>query len=458
MQSTPRARRRTVATPSSGVASRAARWAPPLALALALATAAPVATAQPAGRSATPSPLRVATWNLGWHQDAALAARWIAACSQRFAPTGPDGRWAPSPAGDRTGWDLRWGRDARVVWDLRTLPPCDVYQARYRAVPVTAAAYATRQRQLRALLAERADADIVAFQEVSGVAAVREILPDGGAAHEVCGYDGFGVQQLAIAWKRAVGRAVACEVEMALSLPGRPPNERPRPGLALTLQLHDGRLVRVLTVHLKSSCVSPLEAGSRERPDRGRLDGDDDACRILQAQAAPLEAWVERQSQGVDALVLLGDFNRDLAHEQAEPAAAPARSDGGRVSDPHGPATRVRNLWRELADGHPPATALTLLAPACEGDAPVRRACEAARVRRLDRDEQSRLAAPSGLGCRHPVGLDHIAVSPGVQALDARIVPIGVYGRTLPASDRRADPLLAVSDHCPVIATLRIGP
>lgn len=50
-------------------------------------------------------------------------------------------------------------------------------------------------------------------------------------------------------------------------------------------------------MHLKSSCVSPL--------DRGKLDGNvrpDDPCPILQQQVGPLETVLEDLPVGVDHL------------------------------------------------------------------------------------------------------------------------------------------------------------
>jgi endonuclease/exonuclease/phosphatase family metal-dependent hydrolase len=425
----------------SGAATRTDRRSAVLALLLMLA-------ALFAG-PASARDLRVATWNLGWHLDTALARTWIQACGQRFARSGADPVWRPSADGVKTGWELRWGRHAPVEWSIAQLPPCDVYQARFRAVPVTANAYAVRQRQIREILARDVDADVLAFQEVSGREAVREILPDGGAGHQVCSYEGHKVQRLAIAWRTSIGQRVSCEPHWPLSLPAREARDQPRPGLALTLRI-DGRLLRVLTVHLKSSCVSPLEAQARQ--GRGQLDGDDPNCRVLQEQIAPLEAWIEQQSQGVDALVLLGDFNRNVSHESREPRGAAVRSRGS-ATEPHGAGVRVRNLWREVNDGAPATSALTLLESECSGEA-ARDLCALARERPLEKQELSRLSDVRGLGCRNPTGLAHIAVTRGLRAGRVEKLALGVRGRTAAATDERPDPLLAVSDHCPAVAEL----
>jgi hypothetical protein len=62
---------------------------------------------------------------------------------------------------------------------------------------------------------------------------------------------------LKIKWTHYPG--VECEVEEALSLPGEPDDKRPRPGLSVLLVV-DGKRLRVMTVHLKSSCESKVAA------------------------------------------------------------------------------------------------------------------------------------------------------------------------------------------------------
>ncbi len=395
--------------------------------------------------------LRIATWNLGWHLSTAEAAAWIKACGSPFAQSADTGRWAPAASGPNTGWTLKWGRNAPIDWDIAQRPPCDVFQERGQIVPVTPASYAVRQRQIAEVLERQVQADVIAFQEVSGAASVREVLPGGGADHEVCSYEGHKVQRLAFAWRKALGPAVSCEAYWPLSLPAAASKDQPRPGLALTLRV-DGKLLRLLTVHLKSSCVSPLEA---TQPDgRGQLDGAEPNCAVLQQQVAPLEAWVEAQSAGVDGLVVLGDFNRNLAHEDAEPASAVVRS-GGKPIDPHGPGTRVRSLWREVNDGAPASSALSLLTTTCPGSPEVQALCAQAKSRPLQREEMQQVASTRELGCRNPLGLDHIAIGRTLRADDATKVALGVRGRTLAATDTKPEPLLGVSDHCPLVTRLQ---
>ena len=405
--------------------------------------------------AASATDVTVATWNLGWHLDTPLATRWIAACSQKFSKPAQGELWRPDPTGTKTGWQLRWGRDARIAWDIGQMPPCDVWQSRFKPVAVTEAALAKRRQQIAAVLATQVNADVIAFQEVSSVQAVREVLPDGGRDYEVCGFTSHKVQRLAFAWRRSVAQAVGgCEVYAPLALPERPAKEQPRPGLSVALRI-GGKVTRFMTVHLKSSCVSPLEGGGGNGT-RGQLASDDKACLVLQAQLQPLEAWVQERSQGVDAVVMLGDFNRNIAHEASLPANAPVRS-RGQATEAYAPGVRSNNLWREVNDGVPAASLLTALDTACPLNEETSRLCKDAKARVLDKGEMERLTDAKALGCRNPIGLDHIAVrrpgGAGVVAV-AEKVPLGFLGRTLGADDKRPEPLLAVSDHCPLKARL----
>lgn len=399
-----------------------------------------------AAGAASAADVTVATWNLGWHLDAPLATRWIAACGQKFSKSA-DGLWRPDAAGPKTGWQLRWGRDAKIEWDIGQLPPCDVWQSRFKPVPVTEAALAKRRQQIAEVLATKVNADVIAFQEVSSVQAVREVLPGGGRDYEVCGFTSHKVQRLAFAWKRKVASAVGtCEVYAPLALPDRPVKEQPRPGLSVTLRI-GGHVTRFMTVHLKSSCVSPLEGGGGTR---GQLASDDKACSVLQAQLQPLETWLQERSQGVDAVVMLGDFNRNIAHEASLPANTPVRSQG-----------RSTNLWREVNDGVPATSLLTALDTACPLDATSAALCKDAKSRVLDKPEMAQLTDAKALGCRNPIGLDHIAVRLPAGAAAGAVpvaekVALGFLGRTLEASDKRPEPLLAVSDHCPLRARLSL--
>lgn len=392
--------------------------------------------------AATAQTVKVATWNLGWHLDKETAAQWRASCSAPFALNPQTGRWQPAEragADTKTGWELPWGRNAPIAWDIGRLPPCNVWEHQRQALPVDLAADALRRERLQMALRDL-NADVIAFQEVSGKAAIQQLL---GADYEVCSYAGHKVQRLAFAWRRQLGSG-QCVVHWPLSLPQRAEAEQVRPGLALTLDL-EGKQWRFLTVHLKSSCVSPLDSGPPA--GRGQLEGDDPNCQSLEAQVAPLEAWVEQAAQGADALVWLGDFNRNLAHEAAEPEEAPVRSDGSQAHEPLSTGSRTRNLWREINDEAPAGMPRLQLLPAhCDSEA-----CALGQRQGLSREAYGQLRA--SLGCRNPIGLDHIVVSRGVQAPQGAVkVPLGPWGRTEAKAGQTAE--LALSDHCPLTATL----
>jgi endonuclease/exonuclease/phosphatase family metal-dependent hydrolase len=399
------------------------------------------------------APLKVATWNLGWHLSQEEAKAWIAACGAPFALD--NGIWKPAPtagADTKPGWELPWGRNAPVQWDIGVMPPCNVYQAPgpqgLAVVPVTESAFATRAARIGSIVRDQIQADVIAFQEVSGAAAIRELL---GGGYEVCSYEGHKVQRLAIAWKKSLG-AGSCSVDWPLSLPERALRDQVRPGLTLALTVKGQRL-KVLTVHLKSSCVSPIDERAAE--GRGQLDGTEPNCQSLQQQVAPLEAWVDREAADGSALVLLGDFNRNLAHEASEPADVPARSAGGKASDPHGPNVKVRSLWRELNDGQP--VALTLLENQCTPDVDAPGFCKLAKTGILGRDQMGRLRSGDALGCRNPIGLDHIVLAGPAKATQGAFKhPLGRLALTYAAQEGR-EAQLGVSDHCPVAAVVDWG-
>jgi endonuclease/exonuclease/phosphatase family metal-dependent hydrolase len=281
--------------------------------ALTVALAALATAATPAAATT----LRVATWNLGWHVSEAETGPWMAQCGKHFAKNAATGVWElalPQTAGASIGWQVDDRRPTLQGVDLAVMPPCGVYRDPSRVgIAVTPGAWTKRNEQIARVLQDQVKADVIAFQEVSGVAAVRKALGPAAADFEVCSFDGrYKVQRLAFAWRKSLGPAIGgCQVFDELSLPHLPARDQVRPGLAVTLQVA-GQRVRFMTLHLKSACVSPL--------NRGQLDGASgptDPCPVLQQQVAPLEAIVEGLHVGVDHVVVVGDFNRNLAHEAA---------------------------------------------------------------------------------------------------------------------------------------------
>ena len=435
--------------------------------------------------------LTVASWNLGWHLSVAESEKWIAACSRRYVfdvrkkawagYTGPLTKMigatergnAPDAvatkgqtktyAYDRpnVGWELDWRpRDEtiRLPFSIGTMPPCNVYADEDRnVVRASPELLAQRNERLAKVLKERVNADIIAFQEVSGKAAITEALGALAAQYEACSFEGYGVQRLGFAWRKTLGVTSAkCEVYDPLSLPDSGTDRRPRPGLALTFKFKDKALA-FMNVHLKAACVSPLE----NSPDgRGKLEGEQKDCLMLQQQVAPLEAWLEQTAKSADHFVLIGDLNRDLWHEVE--AMKNSENHAARVdaSDPKTAitaATKVRYLLAEINDGEPPASRLTLAALSCTVSEIAARLCETAKVKRLRTED--RLALVKELGCRNPNGLDQMLISrnwPGLNALpQSKKVSIVPFGDTINDEDAAKRPAqLAASDHCPILMLL----
>lgn len=402
--------------------------------------------------------IKVATWNLGWHLSQAEADAWAEKCGQPFALNSEGTAFVPAPTGT-PGWELDWWRDAKVKpqWDISVWPPCNVFRLSGKNIPVTPAAYRARDAAIAKLLATTVNADVIAFQEVSGKEAVLEVLPNHGADYEVCSFTDHKVQRLAFAWKKTLAPTGTCTAEPAISLPKLPADKQVRPGFKLDLVI-DGKPTRFLTVHLKSGCVTPLDSGlATTAPDaRGHLEGTDESCTVLQQQIAPLEAWITEQAPTDGRMVLMGDFNRSLWFEAQ--AQGPVRTNGSPTDKDIPSDVKVINLLKEVNDQDPPQTALTLLHETCPASAKDKALCDDPRsVADPQQRKKLQQAMPSkdNLGCQHGVELDHILIGNGFSSGGAEKVPLGPQGVTLPASSKYPNPKLALSDHCPLVATLR---
>jgi hypothetical protein len=78
--------------------------------------------------------------------------------------------------------------------------------------------------------------------------------------------------------------------------------------------------------------------------------------------------------------------------------------------------------------------------------------CEYSEIRPLRPGERSLLGSGDYLGCRNPVGLDHILVGPAFDArkLVAKHISIGYEGATKANRNDPARHKRAISDHCPM--------
>lgn len=273
------------------------------------------------GGGAVVGALRLSSWNLEWLADPREldAAGFWQTCEARNWPNEK-----PGPG----------------------LPMCDVYR---RDRIFSAADYeALKLGPLRAALADMAarGLDLLAVQEVRGPAALQAVLPQGFRV--ACFTTREDAQNIGFAVREAAGLQPRCREIRALSLEDEPRvGHRVRRGLELVLRVNGGNIA-LLNVHLKSGCPG------------GRLDNPRNAaCPVLQQQASPLEQWIEGQANAGNAFLIVGDWNRDL--EQEVRRRFPARSDGSDPAGPIDPAT-VRNLFPEIDDGKPPASAMVVVA------------------------------------------------------------------------------------------------
>ena len=394
--------------------------------------------------------LKLASWNLGWHVSQKEAKTWIAGCNAKYELNQNSKIWLPSRNSNATtGWAMDWRpRDAAIQlpWTIEKLPPCSVYEGDDRKViPVTATLFKNRARKISNIIASISP-DVMAFQEVSGEAAIRDVLGKAADQYTTCSYTGYSVQRLVFAWKKTLSKSKGvCEAFDALSLPENGTERRPRPGLRLSLNIN-GKKTAFLNVHLKSSCVSPLEINEQKR---GQLEGDQKDCLVLQQQVLPLENWIEDSSKTFDRFIVMGDFNRDLWHELDKAKTLSARMDSTDPSTPRDAKVRVRLLLPEVNDGMPVPSAMTLVAAICSKTEAANALCKKAKLVRLSQDEMKLLI--KDMGCRNPIELDQMLVSNNWNAGDAVSHAIKLSIAPHGSSSAIA---LAASDHCPTQISL----
>ncbi|MBI3561948.1 MAG: endonuclease/exonuclease/phosphatase family protein [Gammaproteobacteria bacterium] len=346
-----------------------------------------------AAAGATPQPnvsaftLSIASWNLQWLAD-----------------------------GPRLQQSHYWQRCAAQGWTPLKLHPdlpgCDAYR---HAQIHTAPAYEQKklhpiQHALASLAADRVD--ILAVQEVQNPQALARVLPEGYQV--ACFTTRTDAQNLGYAVRNELLTQIRCREVVALSLEQQPGTQHLlRRGLELTLQ-HAGTTVNLLNVHLKSSC-----------PKGPLTNSKNPACAVLQQQIPVLEQWIEEHARAKHPFMILGDWNRDLEAEQSH--HYPARIDGSDPATPLVNPLRVRNLFPEINDHVPPASAMQLVK--LEGSTPRRRQC--------------------------PVYLDHMVVS---ETLLGLLDAAANTGRTEPLFARLVPVPSTASDHCILQMTLGVKP
>lgn len=150
---------------------------------------------------------------------------------------------------------------------------------------------------------------------------------------------------------------------------------------------------------------------------------------------------------------MLGDFNRNLAHEKNRITENNVRTDGSDPKSALPNGTLVRSLLGEINDSSPEQSALTLLDPECPVNSIAKDICSRSKNEFFSQEALKPLTKANSLGCRNPIGLDQILVSSAVAlAGPAMKIAVGPLGGTKPASKKHSDPLLAISDHCPLKA------
>jgi len=249
-----------------------------LAIALALATTATASTEQIARPAGGPT-LRIATWNLEWLIAPEAFLGLARTCVPRDGSPGARERYIPCNVAMEP---------ERSALDLRVLE-------RY---------------------VDRLDADIVALQEVDGIAAARRVFRN----HDFCFTQRAGVQNTGFAISKGVPYRCGPDL-LALSL-----DDRVRRGAELIVYPGEKREFRLLSLHLKSGCA------------RRTLDDPRRDCQTLARQIPELERWIDEQAAAGRPFGLLGDFNHDLLAGEG-----PARNAQG----------QIRNLWAEINDGDP---------------------------------------------------------------------------------------------------------
>ena len=401
--------------------------------------------------------LKLASWNLGWHLNQAEAKSWIAGCNTRYE-LDQNKTWIKSKNTDaKTGWEMDWRpRDAgiKLPWNIESMPPCNVYEDDTgKVIAVTKAAFKNRSTALAETIAQISP-DVIAFQEVSGERAIKEVLGKSASNYQICSYSGYSVQRLAFAWKKSLAKSKGvCEKYDALSLPENNNQRRPRPGLRLALDIN-GKKTAFLNVHLKSSCVSPLEKNEQQR---GQLESTQKDCLVLQQQIRPLENWIETTSTTFDRFIVMGDFNRDLWHEYDQAKTLSARIDASAPTAPRDAKTRVRLLLSEVNDNMPMQSAMTLASASCKKSDSTNALCTKAKLLRLSSDEMKSLG--DEMGCRNPVALDQMLISnswnAGTAVSNAEKIAIAPGSSSINTDNKGVKTVtLSLSDHCPTQITL----
>ena len=266
--------------------------------------------------------------------------------------------------------------------------------------------------------------DVIAFQEVSSVEAIKGILGRNVAEFGACAAPHTSFQTVGFAWRKSLnGKEDPCRSEDKLAILEKyddvPSGKRLRPGLAMSITVGEKEL-SILNVHLKSRCANLMDS-SRFGPG-AVLSADKQHCKVLNRQVVPLETWIEDEAKKTPYVVVLGDFNRRI-DEEISAAPKDIRADKSNPKNPHVPTGKpdgtvtTSYLWQEISDGDP--TLVWMGAPSVQK------------------------------GCYE--GLDHIVLTQALNLLlKAKAKPAKISVPTKTASG------IDAADHCPQMIKLQI--
>ncbi len=242
----------------------------------------------------------------GQSTDGGTASAWIVKKYIRSHPGGvppitlPELAWCPSK---RSPEKHPGGRIRIATWNIGNLHAKDGGQT----YPGSSVARKPLDYERIRCYSRLLDADIIAVQEIDGMEALSRVFDTDvytlhmsqRTAHQNTGF----------AFKKGLNVTPQPDFE-ALDVGSV------RRGARIDLS-HNGKTIKLMSVHLKSFCFSNSSSSSSSD------------CIKLLAQVPVLEGWIDDAAGGSDAFIILGDFNRRLV-------------EGGDA------------VWAELDDGDPP--------------------------------------------------------------------------------------------------------
>lgn len=234
-----------------------------------------------------------------------------------------------------------------ATWNIANLHHEDNVALRDRAEP--------RDQEDYDRLAEYAselNADIIGLQEIGSPAAIKRIFSEDEYHIFISDrynvgdenrppeqrdiFTGFAISKDRFPTAPAVSTFSAISITNVEMNRGVAVNRPTRAGMIVEFE-HGGKRIKLLNVHLKSSCHgNSLNPVFDERTD-GSLNWSRFDCRTLAAQNLIMENWIEQQQELGNSVIVVGDFNRRLNLHDNNPA-------------------KQDHFWADLNDGNPDLT------------------------------------------------------------------------------------------------------